>query len=96
MCLFGVTLAALVLALIVLAWPQENLEEVDGGKYEPLQVPLGPDVEITAASPSAEERDSQCTFHKCFNVYECGYNDLTRISIYVYPVHQVHRIPRTL
>lgn len=88
-CLFIISLAALVLALIVLVWPQDTLEEVTNGKYEPLQIPVGPAVEITDASPSAEPRDDQCTFHKCFNVYECGYNDQTRISIYVYPIQQV-------
>jgi len=88
--LFVISLAALVLALIVLVWPQERLQEVSGGKSsEPLQVPMGSSVEITASSPEAGKRNDQCTFHKCFNVYECGYNDQTRISIYVYPVQQV-------
>ena len=48
-------------------------------------------VTITNASPVASRRDSECTFHKCFNVYECGYNDQTRISVYVYPLQKVCR-----
>jgi glucuronyl/N-acetylglucosaminyl transferase EXT2 len=36
-------------------------------------------------APKAGQRDASCTFHTCFDVYHCGYNDDNRISIYVYP-----------
>lgn len=87
--LFAVSLAALILALVILVWRQENPQEVDGNQYQPLRVPVGAQVEITPDSPVARQRDEMCTFHKCFNVYECGYNDQTRISLYVYPLQQV-------
>lgn len=89
-CLFLISLA-LILALIVLVWPQENLQEVGKTQYQPQQIPVGPSVTIMESSPVAEERNELCTFHKCFNVYECGYNDQTQISIYVYPLQQVRK-----
>ncbi|XP_061193502.1 exostosin-2-like isoform X2 [Saccostrea echinata] len=33
-------------------------------------------------------QDSKCTYHTCVNVFHCGYNDKTRISVYVYPLVQ--------
>ncbi|ESO89598.1 hypothetical protein LOTGIDRAFT_124977 [Lottia gigantea] len=33
-----------------------------------------------------KERDRTCTFHTCLEVYQCGYNDETKISVYVYPI----------
>lgn len=31
-------------------------------------------------------QNSKCTYHSCVDVFHCGYNDRTRISVYVYPV----------
>lgn len=31
-------------------------------------------------------QNSKCTYHSCVDVFRCGYNDRTRISVYVYPV----------
>lgn len=33
-------------------------------------------------------QDSKCAYHTCVNVFHCGYNDMTRISVYVYPLVQ--------
>ena len=33
-------------------------------------------------------QNSNCTYHTCVNVFHCGYNDNSRISVYVYPVVQ--------
>ncbi|WAR07680.1 EXT2-like protein [Mya arenaria] len=49
---------------------------------------IGPAIVLRDDSPLADSRDELCTFHKCFNVYDCGYNDQTRISVYVYPLQQ--------
>lgn len=88
-CLFASVLALITMALIVLVWPEETLQEVGAEKYKSLRLPTGPPVDIRNDSPLAGERDEMCTFHKCFSVYECGYNDQTKISVYVYPIQQV-------
>ena len=40
---------------------------------------------ITRKSTFPPEGDASCLFHTCFDVYNCGYNDETKISVYVYP-----------
>ena len=92
-CLFTVVLTATALAWIVLIfWPQEDLIDY---KYEKSQsvtsIPTGPPVPLSPDSPEASQRDENCTYHKCFNVYHCGYNDQTKISVYVYPLQQVDK-----
>lgn len=42
-------------------------------------------IDLTA-SQSVSPRDTRCTYHTCFDVYHCGYNDKTKISVYIYPV----------
>ncbi|PVD29021.1 hypothetical protein C0Q70_11618 [Pomacea canaliculata] len=37
---------------------------------------------------NSTERKSSCTFHTCVNVYHCGYNDETKISVYIYPIKE--------
>ncbi|XP_022293438.2 exostosin-2-like [Crassostrea virginica] len=39
-----------------------------------------------ASKPTPQ--NSNCTYHTCVNVFHCGYNDNSRISVYVYPVVQ--------
>ncbi|XP_052810735.1 exostosin-2-like [Mya arenaria] len=87
-CLFAVLLSVLVVALIVLVWPQESPQEVHAEKQQTSRLPTGPAIVLRDDSPLADSRDELCTFHKCFNVYDCGYNDQTRISVYVYPLQQ--------
>lgn len=43
------------------------------------------EIVLTEGSQEAEPRDTSCIFHTCFDVYDCGYNDETRVSIYMYP-----------
>ncbi|XP_045197567.2 exostosin-2-like [Mercenaria mercenaria] len=87
-CLFASVLALIILAVIVLVWPEKTLQEVGADKFKSVRLPTGPPIDIRNDSPLADERDELCTFHKCFNVYECGYNDQTKISVYVYPIQQ--------
>ena len=42
------------------------------------------DVILTKDSTQSAPRDRTCVFHTCFDVYYCGYNDETRISIFIY------------
>jgi glucuronyl/N-acetylglucosaminyl transferase EXT2 len=86
---FICVLVLIVVALIILVWPQQAVQETEGDKFRTVSLPSGPPIEIRNNSPMALERDKMCIFHKCFNVYECGYNDQTKISVYVYPIQQV-------
>jgi glucuronyl/N-acetylglucosaminyl transferase EXT2 len=86
---FASILLLFILATIAWLWPEDSLPEVGVEKYNVMKLPSGPPVDIRNDSPMAAERDEMCTFHKCFNVYECGYNDQTKISVYVYPIQQV-------
>lgn len=86
--LFATVLAAITLGIIVLVWPQESKPELVPEHKKPLKLPRGPPVQIHPDSPSSLPRQELCTFHTCLDVYFCGYNDHTRISVYVYPLHE--------
>lgn len=49
-------------------------------------------VTLTENAPLVDIRDSNCTFHNfsCIEVFHCGYDDNTRISIYIYPIQQYY------
>lgn len=86
--LFALVLAAIVVSVLFILWPQEEADEVGSQHKKTVTLPTGPSIQISADSPVADPRDEECTFHRCFNVYHCGYNDETRISVYVYPIQQ--------
>ena len=54
------------------------------------QVQRDEKVIISSDSPSAEPRDTNCTYHNftCLEVYHCGFDDSTTISVYIYPIQQ--------
>lgn len=43
------------------------------------------EVVISQDSVRANATVENCTFHTCFDVYHCGYNGQSRISVYIYP-----------
>ena len=45
-------------------------------------------VQIDKTQVNETERNSSCTFHSCVSVYHCGYNDETKISVYIYPLKE--------
>ncbi|KAI8791941.1 exostosin-2 [Biomphalaria glabrata] len=49
-------------------------------------------VMLTSDSTPANPRDSNCTFHNftCLEVYHCGYDDKSVISVYIYPIQQYY------
>lgn len=49
-------------------------------------------VVISPNSAQAEPRNINCTFHNftCLEVYHCGYDDQTTISVYIYPIQQYY------
>ena len=86
--LFATVLAAITLGVVVLVWPQESPPELVPDHKKPLKLPRAAPIHIYPDSPSASPRQESCTFHTCLDVYFCGYNDYTRISVYVYPLHE--------
>lgn len=86
--LFATVLAAITLGVVVLVWPQESPPELVPDHKRPLKLPRAAPIHIYPDSPSASPRQESCTFHTCLDVYFCGYNDHTRISVYVYPLHE--------
>lgn len=66
-------------------WPSEEATEDSVHRF-PRHLETDEIVSITKDSENGTERNSTCTFHTCVNVYHCGYNDETKISVYIYPI----------
>ncbi|KAL5009577.1 hypothetical protein ScPMuIL_011882 [Solemya velum] len=87
-------LASLATLLVILLITAGTSFLLDNGKQakenDLLSLKLGEveQVTLTKDNPSSTTRDKLCTFHTCLDVYHCGYNDETKISIYVYPLKQ--------
>lgn len=46
------------------------------------------DVVLNDKARNASKTDTKCLFHTCLSVYDCGYNDRSKISVYIYPVRR--------
>ncbi|KAK7476210.1 hypothetical protein BaRGS_00032564 [Batillaria attramentaria] len=68
-------------------WPSEDIDDESVHRL-PRHLETDEVVHITRNSKNATERNVSCTFHTCMNVYHCGYNDETKISVYVYPIKE--------
>ena len=86
--LFATVLAAMSLGTVVLIWPEEKPPELVPDLKKPLRLPSASPIQIHPESENASPRQELCTFHTCLDVYYCGYSDNTRISVYVYPLHE--------
>lgn len=73
----------LIAALLLLGYWSSSRE--DGARHLFLRSLDSKVIDLTA-SQSVSPRDTRCTYHTCFDVYHCGYNDKTKISVYIYPV----------
>ncbi|KAK3595238.1 hypothetical protein CHS0354_021555 [Potamilus streckersoni] len=96
--LFGAVFVSVLLAILYMLWPVSN-DEQDSQHSAPLKLKTTSPMELPLNSPSAKHRDESCTFYSCLDIYRCGNNDLTRISVYVYPLQQFldeHGEPLTL
>lgn len=84
-------LAVLIVVLLISAGASFLLDNAKQAKEKDLlSLKLGKVemVTLTKNKPSSNPRDKLCTFHSCLDVYHCGYNDETKISIYVYPLKE--------
>lgn len=84
MILFSLIFTGLCVTGIWQFWPHDIETDDDLGfslnSKEPLQI-----VTIHPNSSKPKLGDSKCSYHTCFDVYHCGYNDEYRITVYIYP-----------
>ena len=84
MVLFSLIFTGIAITCILQFWPHEiGIEEelaFSLRSKEPLQI-----VTIHQNSTKPKVGDSKCSYHTCFDVYHCGYNDEYRITVYIYP-----------
>ncbi|XP_050417869.1 exostosin-2 [Patella vulgata] len=74
-----------MMMLMVFVWSPSNFEE-DQFRFS-RSINTNEIVTIhTTQKIKTLPRDTSCTFHTCLEVYQCGYNDETKISVYVYPI----------
>lgn len=84
----GITILFFILTVLCLFfWPSENTDD-DSVHRLPRHLETDEVVQITKDIKNGTERNASCTFHTCVNVYHCGYNDETKISVYVYPIRE--------
>ena len=88
MALFATVLMAISLGVVVLVWPHESPPELVPDHKKPLKLPKASPIKILSDDPVSLPSQESCTFHTCLDVYHCGYNDDTRISVYVYPLQE--------
>lgn len=67
-------------------WPSEDTNENANTRF-PRLLESNEVVQIINSS-NVTERNSSCAFHTCINVYRCGYNDETKVRVYIYPIKQ--------
>ena len=81
--LFSIILLGILVTGVLQFWPH-HIDDEDFGFNLPSNEPLR-EVVIPKESPLPRKGEQGCTFHTCFDVYHCGYNDDSRISVYIYP-----------
>lgn len=82
-------IAALFLLLTVICfylWPTDDSMD-DFVQRFPKHLETN-EIAFVSQDINSTERKSSCTFHTCVNVYHCGYNDETKISVYIYPIKE--------
>lgn len=85
--LFSSLLVFLLLAVFILLWSNQE-DEITDDKFTILRTEKRSTLSSVAKDVNTSPRDTRCTFHTCLDVYHCGYNDQTHLSIYVYPLEQ--------
>lgn len=82
----GIAVVFLTLTAVCLfVWPADDGGEDSIHRF-PRHLETDEIVHITTDNKEGTARNASCTFHTCVNVYHCGYNDETKISVYIYPI----------
>ncbi|CAI9717518.1 exostosinexostosin-2-like [Octopus vulgaris] len=81
---FILILLFVLLLSAILFWPNSNKpSEVYHFNFQTAEKSREVKILSTSSQPLSHNQD--CIFHTCMDVYHCGYNDDTKISVYVYP-----------
>lgn len=83
--LFLMIFACLISALALHLSAYISLSGGDGQGRRASSNQVLSEVLISQDSIRANATVENCTFHTCFDVYHCGYNGQSRISVYIYP-----------
>ena len=86
---YAVLLLFILIGLFVTAalqfWPPNMSDHGDHGLSSSYNTESIKEVKLGKDSHRPKPADQSCLYHTCFDVYHCGYNDDSRISVYVYP-----------
>lgn len=86
--LFSTVLFLLLLSTVFLLWSSSEKSKGNSAHSILREDNVRP-LSSVSSQFSLTPRDTRCTFHTCLDVYHCGYNDQTKLSIYVYPVEHI-------
>lgn len=88
----GVCLLLFIFVNITVWWLAPSFAGSKLSRNLPPELQSPEAVTLMASSPEPDPRDLNCTFHNfsCLEVYHCGYDDKTVISIYIYPIQQYY------
>jgi glucuronyl/N-acetylglucosaminyl transferase EXT2 len=85
--LFCAILLGLIIVGFLQFWPRSSNQDLASIFRQTLENPaLIKDVIIRKDSARTNFVQYDCTFHTCFDIYHCGYNDDNQITIYIYPL----------
>ncbi|KAH9508938.1 Exostosin-2 [Bulinus truncatus] len=90
--MFGICFIAFIFINIGIWWLAPGWRASSFTRDLPIELLSSEVVTLPSDSPPADTRDSNCTFHNftCLEVYHCGYDDKTVISVYIYPIQQYY------
>ena len=90
--IFVIGLVIFILGLLWLENPFENSGMSFTKSLPEFLTRIDEKVIISSDSPYAGERDANCTYHNftCIEVYKCGYDDSSTVSVYIYPIQQFY------
>ncbi|CAL1539459.1 unnamed protein product [Lymnaea stagnalis] len=88
----GLCLITFIFAMIGFHWLAPSWAGSALARNLPAELQSHEVVTMLIDSPHSEPRDSNCTFHNftCLEVYHCGYDDKTVISLYIYPIQKYY------
>ena len=86
---YAVLLLVILVGLFVTAalqfWPPNLNDHSDHNLSSSYNTESIKEVKLGKESHRPKLADQSCLYHTCFDVYHCGYNDDSRISVYIYP-----------
>lgn len=82
--LFLSILVTTLVGTVILFWPSSE-KPLTAYHFSFHTADKSREIKILPTDIHPLARNEQCSFHTCMDVYHCGYNDQTKISVYLYP-----------